>query len=264
MSIRRQGLTVPAAGAYFTSMVQSGSAWPAGPASPFLPEDEVHVWRVSLEQGAARAAELSCLLSAEERARAGRYRRREHQDRFTASRALLRLLLGRYLAAPPGALSFDCGRRGKPCLAGAHRGSGLRFNLSHSHQLALYAVASGREVGIDVEHRRPQVDIDQIARRFFARPEVEALQSLGPDQRVTGFYNCWTRKEAYLKALGEGIAVPLDRFAVSLLPGEPAVLLEAAAAARWQLRAIDPGPEYAAAVCVEGTGAELRCWQWTF
>ena len=212
------------------------------------------------------AVALSRLLSEEERGRAARFVFAEHRTHFIVARGVLRQLLGSYLETPPEALRFAYGMHGKPELAGQHAQSGLRFNLSHSHRLALYAVTRGREVGIDVEHPRPGVDVERLARRFFAPQEIEGLLGMPPGRRWEGFYNCWTRKEAYLKARGEGITVALDSFAVSLRPGEPAALLRCAAdsseVARWRLQALLPGEEYVAALCAAGNDWRLRCWQW--
>lgn len=231
-----------------------------------LPEGEVHVWRACLAQPEARVEALSRLLSAEERERAARFVFPKHRAHFTVARGVLRQLLGRYLGTSPAALSFAYGTHGKPALTEPHGESGLRFNLSHSHQLALYAVTWEREVGIDVEYPRPGVDVERLARRFFAPQEVDGLQRLPAERRQEGFYNCWTRKEAYLKARGEGITVALDSFTVSLRPGEPAALLRCAPdpgeMARWRLHALFPGKEYVAALCAAGDDWRLRCWQW--
>ena len=247
-------------------MTEPEPIWESLPKNPALPEDEVHVWRVDLEQTTGHVDSLVQLLCDEERARAGRFRSREHGAHYAVARGTLRQLLGRYLGALPEELVFSYGAHGKPDLAGDYEGSGLRFNLSHSHQLALFAVAWRREVGIDVEYPRPRVDVERLARRFFAPVEVATLLSLPGDRRREGFYNCWTRKEAYLKARGEGITVSLDSFAVSLVPGEPAELLrcdlDPGEVERWQLRALEAREGYAAAVCAEGADWQLRCREW--
>ena len=231
-----------------------------------LPEEEVHIWQVDLKESMEQVDALFQLHCDEERERAGRFRSWEHGAHYTIARGTLRQLLGRYLGALPEELVFSYGAHGKPDLAGEHDGSGLRFNLSHSHQLALLAIAWRREVGIDVEYPRPQVDVEGLARRFFAPVEVSALLSLPGDRRREGFYNCWTRKEAYLKARGEGITVSLDSFSVSLAPGEPAELLscdlDPGEVERWQLRELEAREGYAAAICAEGSDWQLRCREW--
>jgi len=231
-----------------------------------LPENEVHIWQVDLEKLAPHVDTFLPLLCDEERERADRFRSREHGAHYAVARGTLRQLLGRYLGMLPEELVFSYGAHGKPDLAECYNGSGLRFNLSHSHQLALFAVTWRREVGVDVEYPRPQVDVERLARRFFAPVEVETLLHLPGERRREGFYNCWTRKEAYLKARGEGITVSLDSFAVSLAPGEPAELLgcdlDPGEIKRWKLRALEARKGYAAAVCAEGSDWQLRCREW--
>lgn len=245
-------------------MTEAALSWRFPPDELALPKDEVHVWRASLEQPAGYVEELARLLSAEEQDRAARFLSQKHRERFIVARGVLRRLLGGYLATAPEELRFVYGTHGKPELAEQH--SGLRFNLSHPHLLALYAVARCREVGVDVEYPRPGTAIERIARRFFAGVEVAALESLPQALRSEGFFNCWTRKEAYLKARGAGITIDLDSFAVSLKPGEEAVLLgceeDPKEVIRWRLHSLHPGSGYAAALCVEGDGWRLRCWQW--
>jgi 4'-phosphopantetheinyl transferase len=234
------------------------SAWP-----PPLAAGDVHAWRIGLAASAAELSQLESLLTAAERARAARFHFERDARRWTAARAALRALLAGYTGAAPSAIELETGPHGKPRLRGAARD--LRFNLSHSGELALCAIALGREVGIDVEEVRADRAGDDIARRFFAPAEVAALAALPAAARVEAFFACWTRKEAYVKARGAGLALGLDRFEVSLAPGSAAALLathdEPAELERWQLSALDPGPGYAAALVVEGRAA-VRCWQW--
>jgi 4'-phosphopantetheinyl transferase len=182
------------------------------------------------------------------------------------ARGLLRAILGRYLGCSPADVRFCYGPRGKPALNDARGGEALRFNLSHSRGIALYAVTRGREVGVDVEAIRPEVEIASVARRVFSPSERATLHSLPPELQSEAFFNGWTRKEAFIKATGEGLARPLDEFDVSIAPGEPARLLatqpDADEAARWTLRELLPGPGYRAAVAVEGTGWRLAYWRW--
>lgn len=240
--------------------------WASPPRPPRLANGEVHVWLASLTQPAAQVAELRELLDADERGRADRFHFEKDRGRFVVARALLRRLLGLYLNARPAELSFAYGAFGKPELRGeAGAPPALRFNLAHSHELALYAFARGREVGVDLEHVRPDLAGEEIAERFFSAREVAALRSLAPEARAEGFFNCWTRKEAYIKALGEGLSHPLDSFTVSLRPGEPAALLEVegdeAEAARWSLRELRPAPGYVAALVAERDDWSLRCFR---
>ncbi len=235
--------------------------WPEAAAVPALADNEVHVWRLALDQPADRLDALRRTLAADERQRAERFHFDKDRRHFIAGRGLLRTLLGGYLGRDPGSLHFAYNPQGKPMLVGA--GADLRFNLTHSHGLALLAVSRGRELGVDVERIRPEFAGDAVARRFFSPREVAALSALGGERRHEAFFVCWTRKEAYLKATGKGLSLPLDCFDVSLLPGEPAALLatrhDPAEAARWSLRALSPARGFAGALAVEGKEWRLRC-----
>jgi 4'-phosphopantetheinyl transferase len=203
-------------------------------------------------------------LTADERQRAERFLFEKDRTHFVVSRGLLRVLLGGYLRQDPPHLRFTYGPHGKPALA-THTGRApLRFNVSHSHGLALYAVTRGREVGVDVERIRPEIAQEKIAERFFAPREVTVLRRLPPLLQTSAFFACWTRKEAYMKAKGDGLALPLDQFEVSLAPGEPAALLRTAwdpqEAAGWALQDLEPAPGYRAAVAVAGHDWHLTCW----
>jgi 4'-phosphopantetheinyl transferase len=236
---------------------------------PFsLEPARVDVWRVSLAQPARRRQELAQSLNDEEMARAGRFHFDRHRHAFIVARGFLRSVLARYLQIAPAAVAFVYGQKGKPALAGPGLApaSPLRFNLSHAGELALLAVAHGREVGVDIEQFRPMSDAAQIAARFFAASEFATWQALPPEQQVAAFFNCWTRKEAFIKALGDGLSYPLNGFEVSLVPGEPAqlrrVMADPTAVNRWSMLALEAGDGYAAAVVVAGHGWRLNCYQW--
>jgi len=237
--------------------------WHTQPSDTPLADGEIHLWRASLMQTPDVLDALHALLAPEESAKAARYHFRRDRDHYVAARGLLRRLLGLYLARPPESLNFSYNAYGKPSLDGA---GDVRFNLSHSHELALYAFARGRDIGVDIEHMRAEFAGDDIAARFFSAREVEMLHALPEATRTRAFFNCWTRKEAYIKARGEGLSHPLDAFDVSLIPGEPAALLgtrgDPRELARWSLYALDAGDAYAAAVAVEGTAHTLRLRQW--
>jgi 4'-phosphopantetheinyl transferase len=200
-----------------------------------------------------------------ERQRAARFHFARDRDRFIVGRGTLRALLARYLGGAPARLGFSYGPHGKPALSGEV--ADVRFNLSHAAGVALYAVAVGREVGIDVEAVRPDFATDQIAERFFSPAERQALRGVEGESRGAAFFACWTRKEAYIKARGQGLSLPLDSFDVTLVPGEPAALLatrdDPGQRDRWWLSALDAGPGFAAALTIEGQGCTLRCWQWS-
>jgi 4'-phosphopantetheinyl transferase len=231
-----------------------------------LGSDDVHIWCAALDQLPGRVSRLAQLLSVDERERAGRLVFEQHRQHFIVGRGLLRLILGRYLELAPDQLKFEYGRQGKPALANLSGPPALAFNLSHSHGLALYAVASNRALGVDVEAIRRLDDLEAIAKRFFSATEYTVLSSLPPAQKPTGFFNCWTRKEAYIKAIGDGLSYPLDRFDVSLRPGEPARLLrvqdDPQATGRWSLYHLAPVPGYVGAVVAAGQPVKLSCWRW--
>lgn len=257
-----------------TTHSQHGSApaeptafpWPPAPTILAPAEDEVHVWRASLEADSAKVQRLEHLLSSDERERADRFHFPRDRAAFVVARGTLRHLLGRYLDADPEQLRFSYTSYGKPSLHAPGGSAALRFNLSHSGGLVLYAVSHGRELGIDVETIRTQVVEEPLAERFFAPGEVAALRSLPAGQQPEAFFACWTRKEAYIKAKGEGLSMPLESFEVSLLPGEPAALRRTEGdpdeAGRWSLVTLEMEPGYAAALAVQGHDWRLRCWEW--
>lgn len=216
-----------------------------------LEAGDVHVWRARLDPAASEVAACWSLLSADERARAERYRFERHRRRFVVARGTLRKLLGRYTARPPADIVFRVTEYGKPVLDG---GEGLQFNLSHSHELAVYAFAA-LPVGVDVEHLRPVEDALDIAARFFSPREVADLRALGEDRRARAFFACWTRKEAYIKALGQGLSLPLDSFSVSLELERPALRHAGGDPEewrRWTIANVEVGEGYAGAVAVRG------------
>jgi 4'-phosphopantetheinyl transferase len=221
-----------------------------------LGPDEVHVWSVDLDR--LPEAVLGQPLSANERERGRRFRFERDRRRFVTARGLLRRLLGRYLGLEPSRLRFGYGPRGKPFLAGEDE---LRFNVSHSGGLALLAFAWDRELGVDVEEEREVEEAEAIARRYFSSWEERELRLLTEVERQAAFFRCWTRKEAFIKATGDGLSRPLDAFDVTLAPGEPARLLrvegEPEAAFRFWLEDVSPAPGFAGALAVEGREARV-------
>lgn len=209
---------------------------------------------------------LARALSEDELQRAERFRFERDRTRFILCRGTLRRVLGRYLNETPERVRLRATARGKPGLAEGHEEGGLRFNLSHSGGYALVGVARGQEIGVDLERVRPVPEADQIVQRFFSQQENAAYFALPPDKRPEAFFACWTRKEACLKATGEGFFLPPDRFDVAFDPDAPARLLridgDPERAARWSLQALTPVDGYAAAVAVEGPCERLSCWQW--
>nr|QEO74446.1 4'-phosphopantetheinyl transferase [uncultured bacterium] len=199
----------------------------------------------------AAAAEL---LSTDERDRAARFRFDHHRDRFVIAHGALRVILGRYLRGAPAAVELDVGASGKPF---APR-TDLRFNLSHSGTEALVAVTAGRDVGCDIEEISERVPIDRLAARFFSLADQAALAAFQADDRRAAFFRCWTRKEAYVKAVGDGLSLALDRFDVTVTG--PATLLatrpDASEAGRWAMVDVPCPSGYAGAVCVARLDAD--------
>jgi 4'-phosphopantetheinyl transferase len=231
-----------------------------------LAAGEVHVWSVHLDATDEYIRHVEPSLSADERQRAGSFRFHRHRARFVARRAALRALLADYLRVTVKDVTFIYGPNGKPALAPGYGDQRLSFNLSHSAHLAVIAVALDRAIGIDVEIIKPVVDFDAIASRFFTARENIALHAVPPAERLQAFFNCWTRKEAVVKASGEGLSRPLDSFEVSLAPDEPARLLawtEIDQQPEWSLQAFTPEAGFVAAVAAPGSDWSLRCEQWS-
>jgi len=241
-------------------------AWPPSPESVDLSIDEVHVWAASLDLAREQLERLKLTLAEDERRRAERFYFEKDRRHYIVARARLRAILARYLQSEPGRIRFSYNPYGKPLLADEPPSHGVRFNASHSHGMALYAITRGREIGIDLEYVQTRIDNDRIAERFFSDREIALLHSLPGQARARAFFNCWTRKEAYIKAKGVGLSIPLKSFDVSLTPGEPAELLrtedDPQEASRWSLKELTPGPGYVAALAVEGHQWRLKCWRW--
>jgi 4'-phosphopantetheinyl transferase len=240
------------------------SAWQPLRGHYELPENEVHVWRATLDGASGRVAALRQLLSPEERARADRFHFVRDRTRFTIGRGLLRLLLGHCLGRPADQLTFDYSSFDKPSLPA---GEPLQFNVSHSGASILVAMARRRVLGVDVEQIRADMATTRIAEEFFSTNESRALASLSSTLQCEAFFSCWTRKEAYIKAKGEGLSLPLAQFDVAFLPGEEPRLVETrpdpAEALRWTMRSLEPGAGYKGAIVAEGAGWTLRCWDWS-
>lgn len=241
-------------------------SWRFSPGTIKLGSSEVHVWRARLDEAPPQVDSFLHTLAADEQARAERFYFQKDRQRFIIAHGVLRAILGLYLNRAPKSLSFCYSSHGKPALTWESGGDAIRFNMSHSHGTALYAVARGREVGIDLELIRCDLDVEQIATRFFSLQEIATLRALPTELRKYAFFLCWTRKEAYIKARGEGLSLPLDQFDVSLIPGEPAALLSTQAdsdeALRWSLQELFPAADYAAALAMERRDWSLSCWQW--
>jgi 4'-phosphopantetheinyl transferase len=211
------------------------------------------LWLADLDESTRDLAAARALLSDDERVRADRFVFDLHRDRFVMCRAWLRARLGEHLGRDPRAVRFEYGPAGKPALAGV----GARFNVSHSDRYALLALAEHGEVGVDIERIRPMRDMEQVAERVFSAAERAALDRVPAERRVDAFFAGWTRKEAYIKARGEGIGL-LGAIDVALAPGDTPRLIRVAGQPeeleRWSIEAFAPVPGFAAAVCLEGRG----------
>ncbi len=230
-----------------------------------LKSDEIHIWCASSNLLSIQTEKLEQTLSDDELKRADCFIFKKDRLRFTVGRGLLRTILGRYLKKEPSQLCFQYSLNGKPELTGENSDEGLNFNVSYSNELILYAVSLNRRIGVDIEYIRQDFADDQIVERFFSKQEVEKYFSLPGKFRKEAFFTCWTRKEAYLKATGKGITSGMDQFAVSLVPGEPAVLLsinnDPEETSNFCLEDLNIGQGYKAALAVEGSRFKLKYCQ---
>lgn len=227
-----------------------------------IAKNEVHLWRLHLDALAPAESRWRGILSPDELVRADRFHFERDRRNFTATRALLRMILSTYVGCNPATLTFVYRENGKPFLSPKHGNEGLKFNVSHSGARALLAFTEFREVGIDVERIRDNLDCEALARRYFSATEQEAIARLQGSEKVTGFFRCWTRKEAYIKAQGGGLSLPLHEFDVSIRSGEQNALLatrpSAEEAELWSLRDLDADDGYVAALCVKGRDWVLK------
>jgi 4'-phosphopantetheinyl transferase len=222
-----------------------------------LSANHIHVWIMKLDVAADRLAYFRTILAADELERADRFYFERDRLRFAAGRGILREILGQYLGALPARLAFAYNEYGKPSLAGDYM-SALSFNLSHSGATGLLAVRRGGDLGVDIEEYLPGKGDEAVAEQYFSPREVGCFRSVPRLLRTRAFLNCWTRKEAYIKARGMGLSIPLDSFDVSLIPGEPATLLRTAEAddlKKWRLQALELGGAYIGAIAASG-----RAW----
>jgi 4'-phosphopantetheinyl transferase len=225
------------------------------------------VWHAALDPEPARLLELEATLSVDERERADRFRFERDRRRYITARGIVREILGFRLGTEPGALQFDYGEHGKPELRRKHGGGELFFNVAHSGDHGAFAIGTVPGIGIDVEVVRTVRDAGSIAARFFSRRESTAIAALPQALRLHAFFFCWTRKEAFIKALGKGLSHPLDAFAVSVAPGEPARLLYAdrsvGSLREWRIHDLSDLPAFACAVAVRGDPSGVRVGRWT-
>ena len=242
----------------------SSLEWPLAPETVRLEPGQVHLWAAALNQFLDQSPKLAALLSPAELAGAEKFRFVEDRERFVIRRGLLRLLLSRYLQQLPAAIEFQHAAYGKPEVRSAGANAPLFFNTSHSADIAVCAITSACPIGVDIERTREIPDIQKIARRYFRPRETETLMALPADSRLHAFYACWTRKEAFLKTTGEGIAQGLAKVEVTLAPqDQPAVVSlsgDRRAHQQWQLQPFSPAPGYLG--CVAYRHAVLALSQW--
>ena len=220
---------------------------------------QVDVWAIWLDASASVSRAFRDLLSSDEMLRTSRFAFEQLRISFEVSHGALRILLAQYLGCGSRELKFTSGPRGKPSICG---NSQLQFNMAHSGGLAVYAFLLGSEIGVDVEEVRGFGEFEQIAEHYFCREEAAQLLSIaGEKQREETFYRCWTRKESYLKAIGDGLSVPLDQFQVTLLPDSPACFIhignQTSEASSWTLQHLDPAPGYAGALAYRGAARNV-------
>ena len=232
--------------------------WQIVPEQLVLADTAVHVHRLPLTQ---EFSPFYNLLAPDERIRAARFVRAEDRRRYAVARGALRILIGRYEHIPPQQVQFVHNDFGKPLLF--HKAD-LHFNVSHSQELALLAFARGCLIGVDIEFRRPLTDAQDIAQHHFSASEYDIFRQLPETQKQEAFFNCWTRKEAFIKAIGEGLTHPLNTFDVTFLPGDEARFLrmEGQNINDWQLHVLNPHSDFAAALAVARSHSLLTCYQW--
>ncbi|MBI2534762.1 MAG: 4'-phosphopantetheinyl transferase superfamily protein [Deltaproteobacteria bacterium] len=235
-------------------------AWPFPPPTLTLEPNEAHVWLVEANDAVVRASHLETLLSSAERERAAKFKFEKDRRLYTVTHAALRSILAGYLNVAPGDLEFEIGRRGKPRLAPNFSKDSLEFNLSHSFEVALIAVTREREIGVDVEHIKKEFAFAEVAERYFTTREVSAIRALPEDLQRRAFYQCWTSKEAFLKAKGVGLSGELDEVEI-LFGGEGRVQVKNTLPG-WHLSELNPCDGYVGAVALEINKCDLRCYRW--
>jgi 4'-phosphopantetheinyl transferase len=248
-------------------MEKNDQPWQPAIPGRLIHPNEVHVWRASLDLSKPPQENLLGSLSADELSRASRFHFEKDQRRFIGARGILRQILGAYLKKPPHSLQFHYNTNGKPILANAPGEDSLQFNLSHSDNMVLYAITRNRNIGIDLERIREDIEIMQIASRFFSSSEIASIEQTPESNRNELFFQYWTRKEALIKATGEGLSFPietLDVFGVngSILSPIP-MPSDNGERPQWYVQDLLPGPGYTAAIVVEGGDCGFSCWEYS-
>jgi 4'-phosphopantetheinyl transferase len=232
-----------------------------------LNNDEIHIWCALLDQPACLVKKVVCSLSIDEKARAGRFYFEEDRKRFIVRHGILRMILGYYLRVEASELRFCYGRNGKPRLADTFGNKIINFSTSRSEGLVIYGFTRNGELGVDVEYVRDIPEMDQIVKVIFSERETQVYRALPEHLKRDVLFTCWTRKEAFVKATGEGLSRPLDKFELTVDPVEPVRLLringDSRSACRWSIHDLKPASGFTGAVAVETRNLRLRCLQWT-
>ena len=237
--------------------------WPVPRVRPTLKVDEVHVWSASLEQPAATVHALESVLSVQELNRAERFHSERDRRRYVVAHGILRRVLASYRQSDPRTLRFSIGKNGKPALADESGPTALRFNLSHTEDIALIAVTLGREIGVDVERVRPISELESIVESYFTPGERDALRGMETTHKRDAFYRCWTRKESYAKAIGGELAVALGGFDTMRFGPADLPTFGASRTSGWNLHELLPADGYVGAVAIDGRVSRLMSWRWT-
>ena len=239
--------------------------WPLAPEPIRLQPGQVHLWAAAMNEFVDQAPKLGLLLSPAEQVTAHKFKFARDRNRYLIRRGLLRLLLSRYLQQLPAAIEFQHGAYGKPEIKNHASGAPLFFNTSHSADIAVCAITSAGPVGVDIERTRTIPDIQKIARRYFRPRETETLMALPAESRLQAFYACWTRKEAFLKATGEGIAESLAKVEVTLAPRDPPAVVSLTGNPRaheqWRLQPFSPAPGYLGCIAYKHAQLALSHWR---
>lgn len=241
-------------------------SWKAPSADLSLSKNDIHLWRADLNLADRSIQKFYQILSTAERMKAERFYFERDRRRYTIRVGILRMILSLYLCVNPKELRFVNGKHGKPMLDEVFVHKSIHFNMSHSEDLALYGFTLELEIGVDIECIRDVPKMDKIAQHFFSIKENDDFRLLSKIDKNNAFFNCWTRKEAFVKAIGAGLYQPLNKFEVTLKPGEPAKLLsiggDSKKASKWYIHDFKPAPGFTAAFAVKGHEWKLHFWQW--
>lgn len=248
-------------------MTNHQSLWHQAIPGALILTNQIHVWRMSLDLSEHQRANMLAILSADEIERAGRFHFEKNQNRFISARGMLRQILGLYLGEKPQRLQFEYTAFGKPVFGTNSDYKDLHFNLSHSESFALCAITHSREIGIDIERVRNEISVAQIVRRFFSSGEIHSIETLHEEKQNQLFFQYWTRKEAFLKGMGQGLSFPMEQCDVSLMSGvtfSPVIFHhEKSENSDWHVKDLFPAEGYVAAIAVEGRDCDLSCFQYS-